>query len=250
MRPSTTFGGSRRQTWAGSRNAVPVGSNRVLTRSVEPRFVPGGPMAVRRNFTEHRIVWLVTGMVFGLALAYYWPHEPAHASDVALGDKFAMCTAETLAGNSEAIFVLDFTTGRLLGARLQHADRLVHTLVRTQCRRRLQGGRGCSVRHRSRPGESADHGGWTAGSRRALHRRTDVGTGVDVRLPVRTVGPAASPAAVAAAGPASVAAGVPLRRKHNQHNVFVIRSGVTGVRSHPSRSFFARCQLTEYSDGR
>lgn len=73
-------------------------------------------MAVRRNFTEHRIVWLVTGMVFGLALAYYWPHEPAHASDVALGDKFAMCTAETLAGNSEAIFVLDFTTGRLLGA--------------------------------------------------------------------------------------------------------------------------------------
>lgn len=38
-------------------------------------------MAVRRNFTEHRIVWLVTGMVFGLALAYYWPHEPAHASD-------------------------------------------------------------------------------------------------------------------------------------------------------------------------
>ncbi|MFG0335901.1 MAG: hypothetical protein ACF8TS_21290 [Maioricimonas sp. JB049] len=71
---------------------------------------------MRKNFTEHRFVWLATGMIFGLALAYYWPHEPAYADDAAMGDKFAMCTVNTLAGNSEAIFVLDFVTGRLLGA--------------------------------------------------------------------------------------------------------------------------------------
>lgn len=68
--------------------------------------------------SENRMVWLIIGTVFGMALSYYCPHEPAYADSAAMGEKFAMCTVPTdpLNANSEAIFVLDMVTGRLLGA--------------------------------------------------------------------------------------------------------------------------------------
>ena len=65
---------------------------------------------------ERNGLWLVIGMIIGSAVTYYWPAEPAYAETAVVGDKFAMCTANTLAGNSEAIFVLDMVTGRLMGA--------------------------------------------------------------------------------------------------------------------------------------
>lgn len=66
--------------------------------------------------TENRLFWLITGTVFGMALSYYCPHEPAYAESAVQGEKFAMCTVDTLTGSSEAVFILDFVTGRLLGA--------------------------------------------------------------------------------------------------------------------------------------
>ncbi|MBX3439769.1 MAG: hypothetical protein KF861_19925 [Planctomycetaceae bacterium] len=62
------------------------------------------------------MAWLVGGVLVGLAIALYWPSEPAYAIGVSRGEKFAMCAAPTQVGTSEAMFVLDFTTGRLVGA--------------------------------------------------------------------------------------------------------------------------------------
>jgi len=62
------------------------------------------------------MAWLVGGMIVGLAVALYWPSEPAYALSASQSGKLAMCAVPTQVGTSEAIFVLDFTTGRLVGA--------------------------------------------------------------------------------------------------------------------------------------
>lgn len=67
---------------------------------------------------ERRLVWLGFGLVAGLCIAYCWPHEVAQAVATDRDDKFAVCTVETQTsfGQPEAVFVLDFLTGRLSGA--------------------------------------------------------------------------------------------------------------------------------------
>lgn len=60
-------------------------------------------------------IWLGAGTLFGLMLGYYCPFEPAHATTAAMGDKFAMCTVSTGPAQSDAVFVLDMVTGRLIG---------------------------------------------------------------------------------------------------------------------------------------
>lgn len=67
------------------------------------------------RWSETRMAWLLCGIVIGLAVALYWPSEPAMAEAVDRSDKFAMCSVQTQLGNSEAVFVLDFLTGRLVG---------------------------------------------------------------------------------------------------------------------------------------
>ncbi|MGD9853871.1 MAG: hypothetical protein AB7U20_02880 [Planctomycetaceae bacterium] len=71
---------------------------------------------MRERVTESRMAWLVGGVLIGLATALYWPSEPAYAIGVSRAEKFAMCAVPTQIGTSEAMFVLDFTTGRLVGA--------------------------------------------------------------------------------------------------------------------------------------
>ncbi len=75
-------------------------------------------MQARSN--ERRLVWMGLGLVAGLCLAYFWPHETVQATATDRDDKFAVCTVETQAsfGQPEAVFVLDFLTGRLTGALL------------------------------------------------------------------------------------------------------------------------------------
>jgi len=65
---------------------------------------------------EHRVVWLITGAVFGVVVSVYWPHETAQATAVDRTSKIAMVTSRTTVGNSDAVFILDFVTGRLVGA--------------------------------------------------------------------------------------------------------------------------------------
>lgn len=69
---------------------------------------------------ERRLMWMGIGLVAGLCLAYVWPHETAQAVSTDRDDRFAVCTVETQTqfGQPEAVFVLDFLTGRLTGAML------------------------------------------------------------------------------------------------------------------------------------
>lgn len=71
---------------------------------------------MKQYITERKTFWVAVGMLLGMAVAYYCPQEPAYADTAASSEKFSMCTVPTLAGQSEAIFVLDHLTGRLLGA--------------------------------------------------------------------------------------------------------------------------------------
>ncbi len=66
--------------------------------------------------SSQKWLWLGAGTLFGMMLSYYLPHEPAYAETAAVGEKFAMCTASTGPGQSDAVFILDMVTGRLLGA--------------------------------------------------------------------------------------------------------------------------------------
>ena len=66
---------------------------------------------------EHRKwVWLTVGLLAGLGIANFWPHEQAHAIAVDRNNKFAVATCPVNFTNTvEAVFVLDFLTGQLQG---------------------------------------------------------------------------------------------------------------------------------------
>lgn len=72
--------------------------------------------AVFNRVSDNRMVWLLVGMFAGLAVAYVWPHEPAFAETADRADTFGMVTTRTGLGGAEAVFVLDYLTGRLVGA--------------------------------------------------------------------------------------------------------------------------------------
>ncbi len=64
-------------------------------------------------------VWLAVGAVFGLAVSFFWPQESVEATtDRDAGGKFAIftCPVQELSAQPDAVFVLDFSTGRLTGA--------------------------------------------------------------------------------------------------------------------------------------
>lgn len=69
-------------------------------------------------WTNRRVLWLGLGAVIGAVTSLLIPVEPtAHASYTAIsGKKFDMCTASTIEGAPDAVFILDQATGRLLGA--------------------------------------------------------------------------------------------------------------------------------------
>ena len=59
--------------------------------------------------------WLLVGFAAGLAVSSFWPNEPGFAAATDRSDKFAITTVR-VDGDTEAVFVLDFLTGRLQGA--------------------------------------------------------------------------------------------------------------------------------------
>ncbi len=65
---------------------------------------------------DSRVAWLIAGAVFGAVVTMYWPHEQAQAEAVDRSAKVALATCRTNIATSDAIFVLDFVTGKLVGA--------------------------------------------------------------------------------------------------------------------------------------
>lgn len=86
---------------------------------------------MKQSVTEKKTFWVGVGTLLGMIIAYYCPQEPAFADTASGSEKFSMCTVETLAGQSEAIFVLDHLTGRLLGvAHSQQTGTFTQTYAR------------------------------------------------------------------------------------------------------------------------
>ena len=79
--------------------------------SHEPTVVSRPPAA-----PSPKGVWLTIGTIFGFLIASALPTEPAYAQAVESGEKFAMASVPTLNATADAIFVLDYLTGRLYGA--------------------------------------------------------------------------------------------------------------------------------------
>lgn len=75
-----------------------------------------------------RVAWLAAGVVGGLAVAYFWPHEPAFATNADRDGQFAMVTvpvgtsAAGISDPMDGVFVLDFLTGQLKGAVLNRQN--------------------------------------------------------------------------------------------------------------------------------
>ncbi|MBI1344972.1 hypothetical protein GC163_01640 [bacterium] len=67
---------------------------------------------------DQRTWWLLAGVVAGVALSYLWPVETAQAVATDREERFAITTTESSPLQPEAVFVLDFLTGRLAGAAL------------------------------------------------------------------------------------------------------------------------------------
>jgi len=77
---------------------------------------------MQNKLAIHRAAWLAGGILVGLAIAWFWPHEPTYATTADRDDQFMMVTVPV--GNAgvgildpiDAVFILDFLTGQLKGA--------------------------------------------------------------------------------------------------------------------------------------
>ncbi len=71
---------------------------------------------MKARWYDGRAAWLAAGVLFGLGLSVYWPHEEAQATAVDRSQKIVLTSVNTGDSTSDAVFVLDLVTGRLLGA--------------------------------------------------------------------------------------------------------------------------------------
>jgi hypothetical protein len=79
---------------------------------------PQAPQPLSAPLSQLRVpgwLWLTAGVVVGLAIAVLWPSRPLTASTSDRNEKFGMCTV-WMTDNLEAVFVLDYLTGKLTGA--------------------------------------------------------------------------------------------------------------------------------------
>lgn len=77
---------------------------------------------MRASVSENRSTWLVLGLMAGICVAYFWPHEPAYATNADRDSQFLMVTvpvgtsAAGISDPMDGVFILDFLTGQLKGA--------------------------------------------------------------------------------------------------------------------------------------
>lgn len=68
-----------------------------------------------RALQFNRFAWLMTGLVGGLVICFFWPQTPLHAVATDRSDTFAIATGP-VDNEIEAIYFLDFLTGDLRAA--------------------------------------------------------------------------------------------------------------------------------------
>lgn len=71
---------------------------------------------MRTNPGNSRFLWLIVGVIAGLGIAKFWPHEPLQAATSDRSAKFGMLTNSTGFAGLEGVFVLDYLTGQMTGA--------------------------------------------------------------------------------------------------------------------------------------
>jgi len=70
-----------------------------------------------QQHARNRITWLAIGVMAGMCVSYFWPHEPAYAISNDRDEDFALFTSPVSFGQTaQGIFVMDFVTGQLKGA--------------------------------------------------------------------------------------------------------------------------------------
>jgi hypothetical protein len=79
---------------------------------------------MQKTIAVNRLAWLAGGVVLGLAIAQFIPHEKAYANTADRDTQFSMLTipvgvsAAGINDPMDAVFILDFLTGQLKGAAL------------------------------------------------------------------------------------------------------------------------------------
>jgi hypothetical protein len=73
---------------------------------------------MNQSTADRRTWWLLAGLVAGVALSSLWPAEPLQAVATDREERFAIATTDTGLNQPESVFVLDFLTGRMVGATL------------------------------------------------------------------------------------------------------------------------------------
>lgn len=77
---------------------------------------------MRSAMATNRVSWLACGLAAGLAIAYFWPHEPTFANTADRDTQFGMITipvgtaAAVAQDPMDGVFILDYLTGKLMGA--------------------------------------------------------------------------------------------------------------------------------------
>ena len=69
---------------------------------------------MRRVLTVQNAVWVLLGLVFGLGTAMFMQGQPSYATATDHTDDFAIATGP-LTPELEAVYLLDFKSGRLMG---------------------------------------------------------------------------------------------------------------------------------------
>ncbi|TWU14180.1 hypothetical protein CA54_30230 [Symmachiella macrocystis] len=71
---------------------------------------------MRNRIVNQRTTWMGLGLIFGVAVSYLWPHEPAQAITNSRAEKFEMITCPAATAGNEGVFVFDHITGQVRGA--------------------------------------------------------------------------------------------------------------------------------------
>ena len=141
---------------------------------------------MKSRLFESRTAWLIVGVVFGVAVSLYWPTEQVQATSVDRSSKIALITANTTAGNSDAVFILDFVTGRLVGGAYSTNTGKFNQMYYRNLARDFRVSE--NAQYAIVPGKRRDPSAWrrNASQRRNLRGRTQLRQSRDVRVPLQS----------------------------------------------------------------